>query len=1556
MIWLTLTRSAPACVTPIRKRDETMSNPRHYAVLRIALLAAFLVIPAWPAVTAAQAPAAKKGKIQTFEDILKRYGIKDAEQRKYIEDSVKKDLQEEITKHIDLTLDVEVYLKALDHLANGEVKEANTYLMEEVGKKVLEWAVGGTGAKVLIAAWDFDKYVWTSVQAWAEKQDQDAFHKWIRGRVNDWRHNKSTYEMLTDHGARTVFDLWWKENEDKQRFGKTKMYGDRQKYYTDFEAACRHRFMDVAAKHRQANEERENLKLAIRSKLFEIAMKISYQESRYKQAARAIRRAGLPAGGNAQAKRYWSDPVFRKKVDDLAVKNAKTSTLELEKKVLASADSDVATAGQAAELARKAQSEGRMAIVSPPLGRLSTFQADYQSILQLMFSNSVEPEEGLMALRNWQGRNMSFVVQLGGVRDAYRRMPTKNQAQRDQLNAEAARIEKAIKAHSEAIANIRKTYDAQALTAYNSLRGPEAKLQELQATKLHLPDYAKQAETLWEDAQKIPADEARKSLAIGLADGVKPGSDGLTPGARGLAANIQNSQYRADSTPHSAPYVINDSAEPKAAMNRLARWMDQVTAAYRARIDRNIREFTATHNADQAVMTNIKRALDEFESVYEGQAGAIVYASTFCKLDKPINCNLEGWRFFYMATDRDLNKSVEKAIVKRGRHHRILSNMYGFGTAMGLHFAQELEMLSRAEQLAADAAMLRAEYGKVKRTADDPPAEADDITKQAIAILRSGDQTAVFGQMMSRYQSVRGMLDGKRGGYERVLTPAVRASHGLDKAPFEGWRRPTVTNSRIIAAMDELIDKADTTNRDDSKYETARIRCVDILAEFTQLVRKPRLLNKQVGALYQQAEKDVLAVQGAIGKPKLIVHDVKQAEAVRDSFKTFAGQCAALQVADDRRVTDLLAKARSQIVGTGGTPAARNAAMQRAIEYIDLAELEARVLAIHPPYAGQYRHDKAIRDARAQLGGGVGAGDPAVVVQTDPTRFEKKGSFHVSLNGKVHEQVPGTVYPVASQSGELEIRASNCDPMFVDARKVMLRLWTGPTAPKDFVTVAEGKASFVHTTRIESGKTYVMELRIVMSDGVGYAPKTFPLSFQWAGQTTHTGGAKTTDDEPKTTTTTKAQQQAYQTYIAAYNKVTKLASKGNTPEGKQAYKAYAAAKKAYEDTLKTPIKTPLKAPAAGPGTSGNEPHVAGTTKVLAPSADSHVYAYAYRNWNKSNWGAYNIIQAGFHPTGGEKRAYLKFDLTGIDRRQVGKATLRLYHNYTQGTGLTLGIYRVLGEWIEGSGTYPGNANELAKPGELAWVAQPPFEKSPMASFNPGAKMNKYVEIDVTELVKQWLAGQPNHGMVIKAMGALGPRVPQSIYGFYSREHADKTMRPVLILQSAGQVDTPDHPGHKTADTGSGKTTASPAVPANSSHTGENTTPPATPQDSSKAYQTYIAAYNKMTKLMAAGKGNTPEGKQAYLDYAAAKKVYEDSLKTPATGSGTTDAGDENVSHTTTKTPPVTDSKQAYQTYIAAYNKLTKLIADGRSDTPEAKQAYRDYAAAKKTYEDSLKTP
>jgi hypothetical protein len=46
-------------------------------------------------------------------------------------------------------------------------------------------------------------------------------------------------------------------------------------------------------------------------------------------------------------------------------------------------------------------------------------------------------------------------------------------------------------------------------------------------------------------------------------------------------------------------------------------------------------------------------------------------------------------------------------------------------------------------------------------------------------------------------------------------------------------------------------------------------------------------------------------------------------------------------------------------------------------------------------------------------------------------------------------------------------------------------------------------------------------------------------------------------------------------------------------------------------------------------------------------------------------------------------------------------------------------------------------------------------------------------------------------------------------------------------------------------------------------------------------------------------------------------------------------------------------RAAYQAYIAAYNRLTQLMSQGKGDTPEAQRAYQDYKQAKERYERAI---
>ena len=195
---------------------------------------------------------------------------------------------------------------------------------------------------------------------------------------------------------------------------------------------------------------------------------------------------------------------------------------------------------------------------------------------------------------------------------------------------------------------------------------------------------------------------------------------------------------------------------------------------------------------------------------------------------------------------------------------------------------------------------------------------------------------------------------------------------------------------------------------------------------------------------------------------------------------------------------------------------------------------------------------------------------------------------------------------------------------------------------------------------------------------------------------------------------------------------------------------------------------------------------AGDERQVNAAADSHVYAYNYLDWNKSNWGVFQNLGAGWHPDGGEKRTYLKFDLSGFASQNVGKATLKLFHYHTGGgNAVALGVHRVTNPWQEGVGTY--KPATIAGPSEITWVNQPSFDPTPELGFNPGEGSNKWIELDITPLVKSWLAGEPNFGLVIKSQGPLQNK-PESQYGFRSREFNELDQRPILVLSGRGTVE------------------------------------------------------------------------------------------------------------------------------------------------------------------------
>ena len=156
----------------------------------------------------------------------------------------------------------------------------------------------------------------------------------------------------------------------------------------------------------------------------------------------------------------------------------------------------------------------------------------------------------------------------------------------------------------------------------------------------------------------------------------------------------------------------------------------------------------------------------------------------------------------------------------------------------------------------------------------------------------------------------------------------------------------------------------------------------------------------------------------------------------------------------------------------------------------------------------------------------------------------------------------------------------------------------------------------------------------------------------------------------------------------------------------------------------------------------------------------------------------------FISTGGEKRAYLNFDLGDIHELEFHRAYLKIYLAKTIGNkNLTLGIYRVKDAWTEGEGILnDGFSEEIDTTGVITWENQPEFSTDYYTKFNVGKKNNEFVEIDITNLIRYWMENGNINGIVIKPYGNKYVRAPISIYEFYSKDFGDPSKSPVIELR------------------------------------------------------------------------------------------------------------------------------------------------------------------------------
>jgi hypothetical protein len=173
-------------------------------------------------------------------------------------------------------------------------------------------------------------------------------------------------------------------------------------------------------------------------------------------------------------------------------------------------------------------------------------------------------------------------------------------------------------------------------------------------------------------------------------------------------------------------------------------------------------------------------------------------------------------------------------------------------------------------------------------------------------------------------------------------------------------------------------------------------------------------------------------------------------------------------------------------------------------------------------------------------------------------------------------------------------------------------------------------------------------------------------------------------------------------------------------------------------------------------------------------------AYTNSSFPNTNFGSHIVLSVG--PT---SKTYLRFNLSGLPAATTGshvaKATLKLWVNPV-GSGGSLDVYRVDGEWAEKT---------------ITAANTPPLGAGVVAGVPvPLSSRNNFTLIDLTDLVKDWLDGEPNNGIALSSSSGSTIAVLLD-----SKENIITSHEPelLIVLASQGTQGAPGQDGEDGQD-------------------------------------------------------------------------------------------------------------------------------------------------------------
>jgi hypothetical protein len=236
-----------------------------------------------------------------------------------------------------------------------------------------------------------------------------------------------------------------------------------------------------------------------------------------------------------------------------------------------------------------------------------------------------------------------------------------------------------------------------------------------------------------------------------------------------------------------------------------------------------------------------------------------------------------------------------------------------------------------------------------------------------------------------------------------------------------------------------------------------------------------------------------------------------------------------------------------------------------------------------------------------------------------------------------------------------------------------------------------------------------------------------------------------------------------------------------------------------------------------PAAQAQIPETANTFIVLTPTADACVL----EGYPSVNLGGTSDMWAGYDdsrtPPGRIARSYIAFPLPAIPAgQQVITASLRIYHVSTWDFPDSLDhvtAYAVNSAWTETS---------------ITWSSAPAWGPA-YGSAEVGFEIGSWYELDVTELVRDWVAGRrSNYGIVLRGEEGSGPDA--SWRGFSTKEGDNPPQLVVAYGPPATATPTPSRTHTPTSSaTPTATLTSTPTPTPTATFTASPTvTPSATP--------------------------------------------------------------------------------------------------------------------------------